>query len=94
MIRAWHLLGDSPCGRSTDLGVRSWAACHGAFFSGLWARALSVGKMDYVSLGLRSLLVIMWPQGLKLHMIQPQTSLQPMAAVSSSSPLSRRGATK
>lgn len=92
MIEVWHLLGDGPWGRSTNLGVGSWAACHGAFFSGSWARTLSVGKMDYVSLGLRSLLVIMWPQGLKLHMIQAQTSLQPRAPVSSSGPLFRRGA--
>lgn len=36
--------------------------------------------------------MIMWPQGLKLHVIQAQTSLQPRALVSSSGPLSRRGA--
>lgn len=92
MIEVWHFLWDKPWGRSTDLGMGSWAACHGAFFSGPWARTLSVGKMDYVSLGLRSLLVIMWPQGLKLHVIQAQASLQPRALVSSSGPLPRRGA--
>lgn len=85
-----HLFWDMPRGGSTDLCLGSWEPAMAPSAPGL-GEWLSAGKVDSLSVGLsllaisdNYLLVTIWPQRLKLHMIQPQTSLRPRDPESSS----------